>query len=146
VKKALKKRTRRTVAGTVTAGALLAALCAGAVLRMSSAGNKGAGIAPSAASATLPPPASAPASSIAPATTDLPVTASATPADVASGVASTAPSKPPARPTPKSGSPVTPPPQRPPATVTSTPTAAPTCRIVTEYDAEGLPHFKKVCD
>jgi eukaryotic-like serine/threonine-protein kinase len=146
VKRALKRRTRRTVIGTVAAGALLVALCVGAVLRMSGAGNKGAGVAPSASTAMLPPPASAPAPSIGAATTDLPVTGSATPADVASGVASAAPSKLPARPIPRSGSPATAPPQRPPPALTATPTASPTCRIVTEYDAEGLPHFKKVCD
>ncbi len=34
----------------------------------------------------------------------------------------------------------------PQAPAAATPSAAPSCRIVTEYDADGQPHFKKVCN
>jgi serine/threonine protein kinase len=136
---------RGAVLASAAAGALLAivlTVVAALVLRQKSLGRASAGEAPSASviSAVQAPSAFAPAESepeepLQP-TTD---TSSAS-------AAPTAPTaKAPTAPKPPSGgktAPIRPPP--PPATTTAP--AAPTCRIVTEYDSDGQPHFKKVCN
>ena len=92
---------------------------------------------PAASIAITPPTASG---TIAAAPTSTGSTADLAPAPSMSS--QPAPSKPPSGPRPANAGPATkPPPSSPPA-----PSAAPTCRIVTEYDAEGQPHFKKVCN
>jgi serine/threonine-protein kinase len=54
--------------------------------------------------------------------------------------------RPPRKPGPAGGAGASTPPARiRPTTATSAP-PAPSCRIVTEYDGEGQPHFKKVCN
>jgi eukaryotic-like serine/threonine-protein kinase len=79
---------------------------------------------PEAASDTLPTPSAAP-----------PPTATTAPATTATTGAAAPPR------------PLRPAPPRPPAgPATNAPPAAPSCHIVTEYDADGQPHFKKVCN
>ncbi len=140
--------SRAAFMASVAAGALVATVLGAAGMMM----FRGKPASP-ASGGTTPVLSSAPSlqeSPAAPVPTPEPETATDTPVDstpprpasVATPPTTTAQSGVPPRPSPRPG------PTRPPAPlpVTTFPTSTPSCHIVTEYDADGQPHFKKVCN
>jgi len=139
-----KKERRRAWIGAVAAAGAVAVAGAG-VLVVTSRVHEVSGAPPAAASASAPAEGTAATSATGAASESASAVESATaapsPSVAAQPSAAASGATPPAR---RRGAPG----PAPAKTATTAPAAAPTpsCRIVTDYDSDGNPHFKKVCN